>query len=243
MKTTVKELASISSEINQFFTQLEQNAAAPVQVVPTPSESSRPEFQSADKLHYRHHNIYHLANFWLQRDCLILDTETTGLGGDAEICEITVIDSHGNTLLNSLVRPTKSIPDEVIRIHGITNEMVADAPTWRELHDDFLQLVGNSGRPLVIYNAEYDVRLLIQSAHALGFSFPHSWPSGYNIHCAMQAYAEFHGAWDNYRQAYKWQKLTSAAARFGIPVDGAHRSLADCLMTLGVIRHMAGQSK
>lgn len=243
METTNKELASISSEINRFFTQLENNAAAPVQVVPTSSESSRPEFLNADKLHYRHHNIYHLANSWLQKDCLILDTEATGLGSDAEICEISVIDSSGNVLLNSLVRPTKPIPDEVIRIHGITNEMVANAPTWRELHDDFLQLIGNSGRPLVIYNAQYDVRLLIQSAHALGFSFPHSFPSGYNIHCAMQAYSEFYGAWDDCRHAYKWQKLTNAIVQCGFPVLDAHRALGDCIMTLAVIRHMAGQSK
>lgn len=46
METTNKELPSISSEINRFFTQLEQNAAAPVQVVPTPSGSSRPHVQS-----------------------------------------------------------------------------------------------------------------------------------------------------------------------------------------------------
>lgn len=59
METTNKELASISSGINRFFTQLENNAAAPVQVVPTPLESSRP---NADKLHYRHQEFQPVIN-------------------------------------------------------------------------------------------------------------------------------------------------------------------------------------
>ncbi len=57
METTDKELASISFEVNQFFTQLEKNAAAPFQVVPTPPESSRPEFQNADNAVYRHYPV------------------------------------------------------------------------------------------------------------------------------------------------------------------------------------------
>jgi hypothetical protein len=44
-------LAAQSADIDQMFIELEKNAAAPVQVVPTPLESSRP---NADKLHYRH---------------------------------------------------------------------------------------------------------------------------------------------------------------------------------------------
>lgn len=48
------DLSDQSVEIDQMFTQLEKNAAAPVQVVPTPLESSRP---NADKLHYRHQPV------------------------------------------------------------------------------------------------------------------------------------------------------------------------------------------
>ncbi len=68
------------------------------------------------------------ANQWLDNDYLFIDTETTGLGDDAEIVEICIIDSHGFIMLNTLIKPTKPIPDEAIAIHGITNEMVAFAP-------------------------------------------------------------------------------------------------------------------
>ncbi len=45
-----------------------------------------------------------------RRDVLYLDTETTGLGSQAEIVEIAVVDGAGRTVLNRLVRPTSPIP-------------------------------------------------------------------------------------------------------------------------------------
>ena len=59
----------------------------------------------------------------------ILDTETTGLY-DAEIVEIAVINRDGEPLLNTLIKPSIPIPAEVSAIHGITNEVVADAPSF-----------------------------------------------------------------------------------------------------------------
>lgn len=72
------------------------------------------------------------AREWL-RNCVILDVETTGLDKYAEIVEISIIDEQGHILLNTLVKPLEPIPDDVIAIHGITNEMVASAPSWAYL--------------------------------------------------------------------------------------------------------------
>jgi DNA polymerase III epsilon subunit-like protein len=58
---------------------------------------------------------------------LILDTETTDLHA-AEIVEIAIIDRLGNVLFKSLIKPTFPISDEVIEIHGITNEAVKIRP-------------------------------------------------------------------------------------------------------------------
>ena len=74
------------------------------------------------------------ASAWLL-NCAILDTETTGLYDDAEIVEISIIDENGGVLLDTLVKPLKPIPAEATAIHGITNEMVATAPTWVAIHE------------------------------------------------------------------------------------------------------------
>jgi DNA polymerase-3 subunit epsilon len=176
------------------------------------------------------------AKKWLKSNCLILDTETTGLGKEAEIIEICIIDCTGKVLLNTLVKPRNPIPAEATAIHGITNEMVAAAPTWRDIHWQFMALTHT--KTLVIYNIDFDVRLILQTAAINNCGF-----SSYelNAECAMHNYAEYYGQWDEKRNKFKWQKLVNAAEQQGVVIEGtAHRAYSDCKTTLGVIRAMAG---
>ena len=180
------------------------------------------------------------ARAWLEVNALILDTETTGLGDDAEVVELAVIDCAGVVLLDTLVRPSGPVPAEAAAIHGITDAMLADAPTWSELHARFCDLV--EGRQVVIYSREFDTRVITQTARRYGLPAPQGFDLVLDpgrIHCAMQAYAEFRGEWSAEKGQYRWQKLSAAAAQQGVTVTNAHRALGDCLMTLGVVRAMA----
>lgn len=171
----------------------------------------------------------------LNRNCLVLDTETTGLDDKAEIIEIAVIDATGKVLLNTLVKPSKPIPAEATAIHGITDEMVKDAPTWPEVNPQLCSLI--SGKTIAIYNAEYDLRLLEQTDRIWQVTPKISVIP--QIVCAMHEYAEFYGQKSD-RGGYKWQKLTAAAEQQGVIIEGTpHRALSDCLTTLGVIEAMA----
>lgn len=177
---------------------------------------------------------------WLEANALILDTETTGLDDDAEVVELAVIDCAGTVLLDTFVRPSGSVPAEAAAIHGITDTMLADAPTWSEIHDRFCDLV--EGRQVVIYSREFDTRVISQTARRYGLQAPQCLDlahDGSAVHCAMQAYAELHGEWSEEKGRYRWQKLSTAAQQQGVKVENAHRALGDCLMTLGVVRAMA----
>ena len=177
---------------------------------------------------------------WLEANALILDTETTGLGDDAEVVELAVIDCAGAVLLDTLVRPSGPVPAEAAAIHGITDAMLADAPTWSEIHDRFCDLV--AGRQVVIYSREFDARVISQTARRYGLQAPQCFDLASDdsaVHCAMQAYAELHGEWSEEKGRYRWQKLSTAAQQQGVKVENAHRALGDCLMTLGVVRAMA----
>lgn len=151
-----------------------------------------------------------------------------------------MIDCAGAVLLDTLVRPSGPVPAEAAAIHGITDAMLAEAPTWSELHARFCDLV--EGRQVVIYNHEFDVRVINQTARRYGLQAPQGFDQVLDrgpIHCAMQAYARFRGEWSEEKGRYRWQKLSTAAQQQGVTVTNAHSALGDCLMTLGVVRAMA----
>lgn len=168
---------------------------------------------------------------------VVLDCETTGKDPHVgtEICEITILDTDGAPLLNSLVRPSTPIPDDVIALHGITNEMVASAPTFREIGSDVARLI--HGQTVVIFNAGYDAwlldRLFIEN---YGLDMPDFQPW-----CLMLAYAEYFKAPGKYG-SYAWQSLSAACAQQGLEWEAdAHRSLADSTMTWRLLQKMAMQ--
>lgn len=103
-----------------------------------------------------------VAASWIESEAIYLDAETTGLDLDDEVMEICLNSQAGDVLMNSLFRPTKAITDDAISIHGITSEAVAGAPSWAALHGEFCRLIAN--KVVVIYNEDFDVRLLAQTA-------------------------------------------------------------------------------
>lgn len=169
---------------------------------------------------------------------VILDTETTGLGDKAEICSIAIIDDTGKTLLDTLVRPVRGIPADATRIHGITDKDVQGVRGWLNLNQQVWDLL--YGRDVIIYNADYDLRLLIQSEKACDPFALSDWSTISRV-CAMNAYAEHVGDWNEYHDNYKWHKLTDAARTIGYQLPEGmkpHGALADCLMTLAVCRYL-----
>jgi DNA polymerase-3 subunit epsilon len=162
-----------------------------------------------------------------------LDTETTGLGNDAEIVDIAIIDSDGTELLNTLVRPTIPIPAEATGVHGITDEDVSTAPTFAEILPN---LNSYNDRLIVIYNKSYDLRLCNQSAKANKIE---PWAPPETI-CAMELYAEFYGDWNNYHGSYRWQKQSDAAHQLGIEIPAdLHRAAADANLCRLIVEAMA----
>jgi len=178
-----------------------------------------------------------LLNIIRSGQYLILDTETTGLER-GEIVQISVIDSSGTALINTLVKPVEPIPASTTRIHGITNQMVAAAPRFVEVIDNLRQTL--NGQQVIVYNAVYDRKMLHQSAEAAGIEKT-DWKAISRWWCAMEAFAEVYGDWNSMRRSYRWQKLSIAARHYGISVVDEHSALGDCLTTLAVCKHMAVQ--
>ena len=104
---------------------------------------------------------------------IVLDTETTGL--DAEhgdrIVEIGCVEleNHQPTGKNYhvYINPMRSISEEVIKVHGLTEEFLSDKPLFSEIADEFLTFIGEN-TPLVIHNAAFDVKFLNVELQACG---------------------------------------------------------------------------
>jgi DNA polymerase III epsilon subunit-like protein len=162
-------------------------------------------------------------------NAVYLDTETTALK-NARICDIAVIAQDGTVLLDTLVKPGCPIPPEATKVHGITDEMVKDAPTWGAIEgalDAVLDL-----RTVVIYNRGYDEPIIQEHQRSIDSSlFVANWQ------CAMLAYSDYDGSVGNYG-SLKWHKLDAAAAHFGIE-PGGHRARADAETTRRVVHAMA----
>jgi len=149
-----------------------------------------------------------------------------------------VIDLAGNVLINTLVKPTISIPEEVRAIHGITDETVEDAPTLRDLFPELERVLRD--RVVLVYNVEFDERMIFNSAKANQMQDCSFWWYPDNRwHCAMNLYAVYYGDWNSYYGSYRWQRLGSAAMQCGIELQDTHRALADAELTRQIVLHMS----
>lgn len=165
-------------------------------------------------------------------DVIILDTETTGLGADAEIVEIALIDVSGGVLLNSLVRPRLPIPAAVSAIHGITDDMVATAPTFEALRERIEDILLYAN--VIAWNVAFDLRMRRQATGSAAIARGTAWS------CAMQEYRLWWADFDPEQNDYRRISLASAAAQQGVTIDGQpHRALTDCRTTLAVLQAMA----
>jgi DNA polymerase-3 subunit epsilon len=163
---------------------------------------------------------------------LFLDTETTGLGSSAEIIDLAIVDVTGTVLVDTLVAPIRPIPPETTNVHGIVDADVIDAPLWIEVYPLVAELLRS--RPIVVYNASFDRRMIAGCCTAAGFpEEEREW------HCAMLQYARFAGERSgHHRNKFRLHKLGDALATFGLQ-PGSHRALSDTMACRNLVLAMA----
>lgn len=184
---------------------------------------------------------FHLQMLSLDRDTVFVDTETTDLEG--HVIEIAVIDRGGDALLNTLVQSEiYDAEDTAAEVHGITNETLADAPSW----DDVWPMLEEAlaGSTVVIYNAQFDVPRLQTTLQDHGYGDAwHALQDAVSIECAMEPAAAHMGDWSDYHQDFRWMKLEAAALARGIRIEEVpddlgeqHRAAFDAELTRRLVR-------
>lgn len=139
---------------------------------------------------------------WHEIPFVALDTETTGLGPDDRIVQIAFASFYdeGLRVKKWLVYPGRPIPEVVTRIHGITDDMVRDAPTFRDILDEVLSELNRA--PWVAHNLPFDAKMLAKEIPR------DKWPRGMPTLCTL-SYARTRHPETSRRRGHKLADLAN----------------------------------
>lgn len=157
----------------------------------------------------------------------VLDLETTGFSFRTEkITEVGIMKVKNGEVIDEFscfVNPEKPIPQRVIEVTHITDDMVKDAETIETVMPKIIEFVGDS--VLVAHNADFDIGFLKYNAKALGLTLDNTYLD--TLRLAKELFPE-----------YKKYKLGIIAENLGIKVEVAHRALDDVDTTVKVLNVM-----
>ena len=178
---------------------------------------------------------------------VVVDTETTGIGAAGNrLVELSAIRLGPafvpESCFTTLINPGRAIPASAAAVHHITDEMVADAPTFPEVAASFAEYI--SGCNIVGHNVKFDLEFL----YAAGMDLPEKAKVYDTMDLAkkvltspyrrMKYDKEEGGMVEADEYDVENYKLITLCDYYGIFRDDAHRSLSDCLATAKVLREL-----
>ena len=92
---------------------------------------------------------------------IVLDTETTGLSvkDGHRIVEIGCMEIEDliptKNIFHCYINPERKVSESAIKVHGYTDEFLADKQKFADIADDFLKFI--EGKKIIIHNAEFDI--------------------------------------------------------------------------------------
>lgn len=150
---------------------------------------------------------------------IVLDTETTGLDYTREkIIEFAAVRLENGKVtaeFQTLINPNQHIRKSSMAIHGISQEMVQDAPSEEEIMPQILEFIGDY--PIVAHNAIFDYSFLNESSMRLyGKELTNPRVDTQQMFKEVYPDLEAHG-------------LEALARKFGIEFTNHHRAMADTM--------------
>lgn len=169
-----------------------------------------------------------------QSKFIVFDLETTGLSSTTDaIVEISAIKVIGGSVsdeFSTLVNPGIHIPYSSSSIHGITDDMVTDAPSTEEALSSFIKFIGDYD--LVGHNIlRFDMKFIQRDVERFfGITL--------NNDIIDTLYLS-----RKYLPKLCSHSLGALADHYNVSYEGAHRALTDCRITLEVYRSLLKEMK
>lgn len=158
---------------------------------------------------------------------IFYDTETTGVRSEVDrIVEIAAYDPQREQTFVKLVNPGIPIPSDAAAIHGISDEMVKDCPSFAQVGAEFCQFAEGEVVLIAHNNDAFDLPFLRQEFGRAGLSMP-TWPFMDSLKWARR-----------YRPDLPRHSLQFLREIYGIAANQAHRALDDVIVLYQVFSRM-----
>lgn len=159
---------------------------------------------------------------------VVLDIETTGLDPDydsiIEIAATTYLSDKQVRSFSTLIKPPFTVSEFITDLTGITNEMLADAPTISDVFSDFLEFLGDN--IIVGHNVNFDINFLYDASLKVVGS-----PISNNFVDTMRLSRRMFP-----NEAHN--RLSDLITRFGIGSTVSHRAASDVEQTHACYMHL-----
>jgi DNA polymerase III subunit epsilon len=166
-----------------------------------------------------------IMSLQLKRPLAVIDLETTGINISSdrivEIAIVKIMPDGSRQVKRKLINPEMPIPPGATEVHGISNEMVKDAPTFKQAANEIKMFMANCD--LAGYNSNrFDIPLLVEEFLRAGLDIE------LNDRSLLDVQRVFH---------MMEQRTLSAAYKFYCDktLDGAHSAEVDALATWEVL--------
>ncbi len=193
---------------------------------------------------------------WIRDNCIVIDTETTGLGENDTIIELAAVcPKTDEVIMNTLIQPQSPMSAGAEKTHGISlsealNDGTSPGNTLAVLADHMGYMNPNLRRYLAAFNRNFDARLIIQTAFKKTYIHPVELNKEVFITreadgttCIMELanrYLHEHLQWDAEQSKFKRLSLEKCLEITGIQREGtAHRALSDALAATDLLNYIA----
>lgn len=186
----------------------------------------------------KYSNITRTTNIGKLFPMVAIDTETTGLRKTERIVEISALKIMPDFVLterfSTLINPERHIPEDATKINGITDAMVADAPTFGEIVQSLQDFI--AGCTVIGHNLQFDLEFL----HCSGLELSEKAKYIDTLDIAKKTLKQ--GSLYRSTDPLNWDvtdyKLETLCRYYGIYRPENHRAEADALATAALLEKL-----
>ncbi len=179
---------------------------------------------------------------WVDHPIAFVDTETTGTDSQVDrVIEVGIVIGRGGEVESRhswLINPEIPIPDESRKVHGISDEDVAEKPSFGEVAGDIVAAF--RGALPAAYNADFDRGFILAELERAGYQEEEPPPA---IRSEVVWLDPLVWARELFKGKGESRALGAVAKRLGISLERAHRATDDAEAALRVLYAIAEDSR